>query len=246
MAAPPSPPILLLTTDRRLRPAKPGPRVRPARHEAWLTEAYVRAARDSGGLPLLLPPGPADLDALLRVADGVVLTGGHFDIHPSHYGEQVSGRLDRVEPARTDLELALARACLDRGVPVLGICGGHQALAVAAGGRLIQDLGTQPLDHEQPTDPATPWHPVRCEGRAASIFGAVVEVNSTHHQAVAADRPGLVSCGWASDGVVEVIAGEGPGFALGVQWHPELMGDLRPYRALVEACALRRRASPGE
>ena len=229
-------PILLLTTDRRLRPGKDHPRVRPARHEAWITEAYIDAVRGAGGLPLLLPPGPADLDALLRIADGVVLTGGFFDIHPSHYGEAVTGRLDRVEPARTDLELALARACLDRGVPVLGICGGHQALAVAAGGSLIQHLDPEPLDHEQPTDPAEAWHPVRCEGPAAELFGAEVQVNSTHHQAVRSPGQHLVACGWAPDGTVEVIASP-RSFALGVQWHAELLGDLRPYRALVEACS---------
>jgi len=189
---------------------------------------------------LLVPPGPPEvIDAWWGVAQAVVLTGGDFDIHPSWYGEAVEGRLDRVEPARTNLELALAKRCLAEGRPVLGICGGMQALAVAAGGRLIQDLppaSAKQLAHEQPTDPATPWHPVRVWGRAAAWIGAEIEANSTHHQAVRDAGVGLVICGRSPDGVAEVIASdEGRPFALGLQWHPELLGDDRSYRALIAA-----------
>lgn len=228
-------PVVLLTTDRRTPDPKPGPRVRPPRPEAWIGEAYIDAVRRAGGLPLLVPPGPTDLDRLLAAADAVVLTGGHFDIHPSHYGRGVQGRLDRVEPARTDLELALARACLERGVPVLGVCGGMQALAVAAGGTLVQDLPKAPIDHEQPTDPATPWHPVEADGALAALVGPRLEVNSTHHQAVEDPGPRLRACGWAPDGAIEAIEAIDHPFALGVQWHPELLGDDRLYAALAAA-----------
>jgi putative glutamine amidotransferase len=232
-------PVVLVTTDRR----NPGglyssTRIRPRRPEAFLAEAYIEAVRQAGGVPLLLPPGDADaLPQLLQRIDAVVLTGGDFDIHPSWYGEDVVARLDRVEASRTQVEVALARLCLARDIPILGICGGMQALAVAAGGRLIQDLppeGGEHLAHEQPTDPAVGWHKVRTEAPAAEWLGAEVFANSTHHQAVRDAGRGLRACGWATDGVVEVIAAE-KGFALGVQWHPELLGDLRPYEALVTA-----------
>lgn len=224
---------MLVTTDRREGVGEiPGPRVRPRRAEAWIGEAYVAAVRGAGGLPLLVPPGEEDVDRLLERSDGVVLTGGHFDIHPRWYGEEVHGRLDRVEEARTATEIGLARACLARGVPVLGVCGGMQALAVAAGGRLVQDLP----GHEQPTDPATPWHTVRVAAPADRWLGSAVPANSTHHQAVR-DPGFLVACGWSEDGTVEVVAAPDHPFALGVQWHPELQGDLRPYLALVTAAA---------
>jgi putative glutamine amidotransferase len=226
-------PIVLVTADRRA-PAgfKPVPRVRPLRPEVFVGESYVAAVRRGGGSPRVAAPGD-DAEDLLRGIDAVVLTGGDFDIHPSWYGAAVEARLDRVEPARTSTEIGLARACLARGIPILGVCGGMQALAVAAGGTLIQDLPKSPIDHEQPSDPAMPWHEVRIAAPADRWFGAKVAANSTHHQAVH-DPGGLVACGWTDDGVIEVIA-TAEGFALGVQWHPELLGDDRPYQALIAA-----------
>lgn len=236
-------PLVLVTADRTdAAPAPPGPRVRPVRQKVWIGEAYVAAVRAAGGLPLLVPPGETEVGALLARADALVLTGGHFDIHPSHYGEAVAGRIDRIEEDRTLTELALAAGALQQGLPVLGICGGMQALAVAAGGTLVQDLPGPPdaLEHEQPTDPAQPWHLVHVQGKAAGWLGrAVVQANSTHHQAVRVPGVGLVASGWTEDGVVEVIEGTGPGFVLGVQWHPEILRDLSPYQALLQASPAR-------
>lgn len=215
--------------------------MRPRRPETYVVEAYVESVRRAGGIPLVLPAGEEDAAALLDRVDGVLLTGGHFDIHPSHYGGVVSGRLDRVDEGRTHAELALALACLDRDLPILGVCGGMQALVVAAGGTLIQDLpkprpgDPEGIDHEQPHDPAKPAHVVTVTAPASQWLGESIPANSTHHQAV--DRPGagLVTCGWAPDGVVEVVASPTHRFVLGVQWHPELLGQLQPYQALLEA-----------
>jgi putative glutamine amidotransferase len=230
---------VLLTTDHR-QPVEPDGasanaegRVRPQRPEAWIGSAYVQAVRQAGGIPVLAPPGPTDVGALLQRVDAVVLTGGHFDIHPSHYGEAVTGRLDSVQPERTNLELELARQARRAGLPLLGICGGMQAMAVAAGGTLVQDVPKHPLDHEQPTDPTCAWHDVRVEPPAAQWLGTVVRANSTHHQAVALPGSDLIACGWAPDGTIEVICGTTARFELGLQWHPELLGDLAPYQALI-------------
>ncbi len=239
-------PLVLITTDR-LDPEVPSPllpnehgRLRPPRPKAWVYEAYVHAVVEAGGVPLLVPPAATDIERLLAVADGVVLTGGDMDIHPSHYGEAVQGRLDRVEPARTELELDLARACLEHDLPVLGICGGMQVLAVAAGGSLVQDLPVpdeahpERIRHEQLTDPATACHEVVLTGPAIGWFGDRIQVNSTHHQAI--KSPGAFEvCGASPDGVIEVIAHPHHAFAAGAQWHPEMLGQLGPYRALVAA-----------
>lgn len=216
-------------------PAAAGPRVRPVRPAVRLGTAYCDAVRAAGGLPLIVPPGTEVGPSLLAGMDAVVLTGGAFDIHPRHYGQAVHGRLDAPSEDRTTTELALARHCLDHDLPVLGICGGLQALAVAAGGTLIQDLGSQvpgSLEHEQPTDPATGWHPVAAEGALAGWLGAVLQVNSTHHQAV--DDPGpFAVAGRSPDGVIEALVLPGHRFCVGVQWHPELLGDGRLYDALI-------------
>lgn len=229
-------PVILVTADRRAPTGfADSPRVRPRRPEAFIGESYLEALRRAGAVPLVLPPGPSDVERILDRVDAVVLTGGDFDIHPSHYGEAVVARIDRVEPGRTDLELEVARSCLRRDLPLLGVCGGMQALAVAAGGSLVQDLPKIPLDHEQPGDPATPGHALRLDPAVARWFEGVVAVNSTHHQAVKQPGEGLVAAGWAPDGVVEVIWGPAFRFVLGVQWHPELLGQQGVYEGLVRA-----------
>ena len=209
-------------------------------------EAVVRALRAAGAEPLLLPPhdGSAEaraalVEAVLGRVDGLVLTGGSFDIHPRHYGQQVAGRLDRVDDGRTGLELELARAAMARDLPLLGVCGGMQAMAVAAGGTLLQDIKAalpEALEHEQPTDPARPAHPVTLgEGPLRRATGLdELQVNSTHHQAVE-DTGALVDSGWSPDGIIEVVHHPDRSFCLGVQWHPELLAGDPVYAAFVAA-----------
>lgn len=238
MIAPSMPVVLAITADRRSEgPLSTGGRVRPPRPEVFVKEALLRAVRAVGAEPVLLPPHDGDAaawaEAVIRFADGVILSGGAVDLHPSHYGQAVLGRLDRVDEGRAGLELALARLCLARDIPVLGVCGGMQTLAVAAGGSLIQDIGTQvtdALEHEQPTDPANPWHEVAVEPALQELFAAAtLQVNSTHHQAVAS--PGALQIGGrAPDGVAEILWRPDRRFCVGVEWHPELLA-LRPTEA---------------
>jgi putative glutamine amidotransferase len=188
---------------------------------------------------LILAPGDSEEErtGLLARVDAVVITGGHFDIHPQHYGTEVSSRLDATDAPRTEMELALARDCIRLEIPVLGVCGGMQVLAVASGGTLVQDILTEhpgALDHEQATDPAAPWHRVQLEATSRlAHMGKEIQVNSTHHQAVA-DPGEMVVTGRAPDGICEVIELPSHRFCVGVQWHPELL-DIAPYAALVEA-----------
>ncbi len=232
--------LVLVTAATRMPEALlDSDRIRPPRPEVWTPASYVEAIRSVGGTPLVLAPGGSEEEraALLASIDAVVITGGHFDIHPQHYGRAATSRLDATDAARTDMEIALARDCIRLEIPVLGVCGGLQVLAVASGGTLVQDILTEhpgALDHEQPTDPTEPWHPVQLDAasRLASM-GEVIQVNSTHHQAV--EDPGeMVVTGRAPDGICEVIELPSHRFCVGVQWHPELL-DRTPYTALAEA-----------
>jgi len=246
----PVPPIVIGITmgHRDLGPAPtPNGRVRPRRPEVVLKAALVEAVQATGAVAVLLPPlskganANQTVDRLLTRLDGVVLAGGAFDIHPRHYGQQVEGRLDAPDEGRTGLELSLARRLLHSSTPVLGICGGLQALAVAAGGTLhqhIPDAFPGAIDHEQATDPATPAHLVKAEaGLLQDALGENILVNSTHHQAI--DTPGALRIvGWAEDGVVE--AAEGPGrWCVGVQWHPELLAHDALFKSFFAACCTR-------
>lgn len=219
--------LVAVTCDRREGPAGLGPNVRPGRSEICVSELTVNHLRAVGLTPILLPPGGMDLELVMGVVAGVVITGGAFDIHPSHYGAPVTGRLDRVDAARTGLELALVRECRRRGTPLLGICGGMQALAVGLGGGLIQHVP----GHEQAHDPVSPAHPIVC---APGWEWLGQEVNSTHHQAVDPARLGsLTAVAHAPDGTIEAIA-SGSGRMFGVEWHPELLstpGSCRIFAA---------------
>lgn len=222
-----------ITSDRRpLSPIVSSKNVRPSRPEIFLKEALVSKIVAAGGMPFVLPPSHVSVEEycawVVSHVDAVVISGGSFDIDPSHYGQQVQGRIDRRDEDRTQLELRLAQHAIEKKIPILGICGGMQVLAVACNGALIQDIATHnpnALEHEQPTDPAQTWHQVQLSGCLREIYGQdSIGVNSTHHQAVLpSSRYSVV--GIAEDGIVEAIAIKDHPFAIGVQWHPELLCD---------------------
>ena len=188
--------IIANTTDRRAGKDSTEPnahgRIRPSRDQVYINESIIRVIRENGGEVILLPPEPNDVEDTvtwtMEHCDGIVITGGNFDIHPSVYGQTVRARIDRVDTGRTNLEIALARRAIAVDKPILGICGGMQALAVAGGGTLIQDIGTQvpgALEHEQPRSRATLAPHQHRSGLIRKAFGCgILRVNSTHHQAV--------------------------------------------------------------
>jgi putative glutamine amidotransferase len=238
----PRQPLVAITCDRRaVGPVNPpAGKVRVGKPEVFVNEAVVARVRDAGGIAVLLPPGDAEGgETLLAQVDALVVTGGAFDIHPSHYGQAVHARLDRVDEGRTDLELRLCRAAVAADLPTLGLCGGMQALVVALGGTLVQHVD----GHEQATDPHEAAHPlVVAETAPDSLAGLVgPDSNSTHHQA-AGDLGPLAVLARAPDGVVEAVWLPGARFVVGVQGHPELR-DGRLFDALVRAAASRRRAT---
>jgi putative glutamine amidotransferase len=216
-----------------------------ARRRYELNRGYVDAVASAGGLPVLLPYDPATAPAYLALLDGLVVTGGAFDVPPELYGEARRPECGPTRPERTAFEKDLLEAALAQRLPLLAVCGGMQLLDVVRGGTLYQDLRADAgiAGHEQPAPKDVPSHPVEVAPgtQLAALVGAGrLAVNSTHHQAVRDAGAGVLVSARAPDGVVEAIELPDLLFAIGVQWHPEAVAVHEPrhaalYRGLVEA-----------
>jgi putative glutamine amidotransferase len=212
-------------------------------------QRYVQALVAEGALPWLLPLLENDQETLrliYRRLNGVFLTGG-TDVDPSQYGEQRRPICGRSDPARDWVETNLVRWALRDGKPVFGVCRGIQAINVAAGGTLYQDVAA-----ERPGSLKHDWfapgegyqrdslvHDVSIEktSQLARIMEVDrIRVNSLHHQAINKLAPGLAATALAPDGLIEGVEGVGEPFLIGVQWHPEeLVGVHEPHRKLFQA-----------
>jgi putative glutamine amidotransferase len=210
-----------------------------------LRKNYFSALAEAGALPIALPHHAELAEAYLDRIDGLLVTGGAFDVDPSLYGEGSTHPTVTLKAGRTDFELAVTRGALKRDMPVLGICGGEQLLAVALGGTLIQHIPDSirtEIEHEQPNPRNEPGHEVAIaeDTLLARIIGKPrMAVNSAHHQAVATPGAGARVNAVAPDGVVEGVEHPGHRFALGVQWHPEYAVDPADpliFAAFVAAC----------
>jgi putative glutamine amidotransferase len=211
---------------------------------------YVDAIRRAGGVPVVLPPVLGPVREALDAIAGLIFPGGG-DIHPEHYGGDDHDANYGICHERDCFELVLARAALERDMPVMCVCRGMQVLNVALGGDLIAHIpdvyGTRVV-HRTPDVQAIP-HPVAIapDSHLARVYGETsVTVQSVHHQAVGRLGEGLRPVAWAADGVVEAVESDRHGFVVAVQWHPELdvPTDERPY-SLFDELVVRGRAYAG-
>lgn len=250
-------PVLIGVTTSELRIAsqvRREPHGEPARVEMALGMSYLRAVERAGGLPVVLPPLELDrVSPLLDRLSGVLLSGGP-DLDPAAYGRAAHPEMGPTEPQLDRFEVELAREADARGLPLLGICRGAQALNIARGGTLHQhlpDVTDDSVAHRQCEPGHEVTHKVRVAPRSglAEILGRrQTAVNSFHHQAVDVLGRGLQAVAWAQDGVIEGIEGRGDSLLLGVQWHAETLVDdpaqLALFRRLVAAAEERERARP--
>ena len=209
-----------------------------------LRENYASVVVGAGGTPVILPHEKSLIDEYLNLIDGLIITGGNFDVDPFMYGDPTSHQTVKLKPKRTDFEMSIIRIALERDFPVLGICGGQQLLNVALGGTLIQHIPDEinnALEHEQRNPRNEPGHIVSIkEGTLLKDIVNVtsMNVNSAHHQAVKTVSDFTVINAQTSDGLIEGIEVPGRKFCLGVQWHPEFEidpGDTRIFEALINA-----------
>lgn len=208
-----------------------------------LDRNYVSAVERAGGLPVIMPVfrSSADAKAYLERLDGVVFTGGP-DLDPKRWGEPKHPKAELLHPDRETSDFAALKAALSLDLPVFAICCGAQELNVALGGSLHQHVYDLP-GVKAHGDGAI--HEVAMEdSKTADILGTRrPSVNSWHHQACARIGKGLrVTC-MSPDGLVEGVESERHRWVVGVQWHPERMGDdarqRRLFRALVSAASSR-------
>jgi putative glutamine amidotransferase len=210
----------------------------------FLRARYVQAIEDLGGVPLILPltTDRAVRRTLLNGLQGLLLTGSGPDLPPHLYGERRRYDFSVVSRQRYAFELDIARMAADQKLPVFGICGGMQAINVAFGGTLVQDIASQvsaPLPHRSSLPATRVCHAVRV--LAESLLRRItrketIRVNSSHHQSVKQVAPRLIASAVAADGVIEAIESPAHPFFLGVQWHPEFLYERHDvHRRLFQA-----------
>ncbi len=204
------------------------------------SDTYVRATDEAiGAAAVLLPAnGPmADIETLLERLDGIILTGSRSNVQPNLYDGPPHAEGTPEDPGRDGITLPLIRAAIVRGLPLLAICRGFQELNVALGGSLHQRLQDLPdrMDHSAPLQPSSRIRQAKAHAIRVTPGGWLhrlaattdIAVNSLHNQGIDRLAPGLVAEGIAPDGTIEAVRvltgpeGPAPGFAVGVQWHPE-------------------------
>ena len=219
-------------------------------------ERNMAAVADvADALPLMFAADPAitHIDDLLDTVDGVLLTGARANVHPSHFGMDADPKYEPFDEKRDAIALPLVLACLQRGIPLFGICRGFQEMNVAGGGSLHPEIRELPgrMNHRMPRletgeihpDPEVIFadrHEVRLvpDGVFARLFGTeTVRVNSLHGQGILVPGKQVVVEGIAEDATMEAIRmKDTKGFALGVQWHAEYDPQTNPInKVLFEA-----------
>lgn len=216
--------------------------------KAFPRHYYVESIKDAGGIPLIIPPVRTAEEAadILKLVSGLVLTGGG-DISPRYLREDPRRGVGPCFPERDLSEILLTQLALQQDLPLLGICRGIQVLAVAAGGKIYQDIYSQSSSamlHNQTAPRQNAWHDVEIN-KNSFLFRLLdktkIGVNSLHHQAVSQIPQGFIQCALAGDGMIEGIEKLGAKFCLGVQWHPESMMETEIhskvlFKGFIEAC----------
>ena len=193
-----------------------------------IRQNYLHSIATLGGIPFPLLHSLNNVNDISKFLDGIIITGGNFDIHPSIYGKNNINARNKKHN-RTTFEMKLCEIGLNKDIPILGICGGEQLLNVVCGGTLIQDIrnhNPNALKHEQKNPRNETSHQVNIKKntKLSMIMNKIeINVNSAHHQAVHKLGNDLIATGYALDGTIESIEHIKHNWCIGVQWHPEFL-----------------------
>ena len=189
---------------------------------------YLHSIYQLGGIPFPLLHTDKNIKDIYNLLDGLIITGGNFDINPELYGK-ISKNSRIIKNFRTDFEVSICKMFLKSAKPILGICGGEQLLNVACGGTLIQDIkinNINTIEHEQKNPRDQTSHEVKIISNTMLkkiVKKKIINVNSAHHQAVEKLGENLIINGFANDGTIESIEHTKHRWCIGVQWHPEFI-----------------------
>ena len=210
--------------------------------------SYMRAVKEFGGIPILLPlyNEADDLADLIDYVDGIIYSGGP-DVNPLMFFEDAIIGCKEIIKERDELELNLLPIILKKHKPILGICRGIQTMNIALGGDIYQDIVSQTqsqIGHYQKAKGNNPTHMVHIDKNSMlyEIVGKEeIAVNSFHHQAIRAVANQLEVAAYSKDGLVEAVTMKKYPFFLGVQWHPESLYtedemSCRIFGAFIKAC----------
>ena len=210
-----------------------------------LRQNYCDAVSKSGGIPLILGNDINLIEHYSKLLDGLIISGGDFDINPEIFGEKIKHNSVKIKPSRTEFEINITKNILSHNKPVFGICGGQQLLAVILGCTLwqhIPDDVENALNHEQPNPRNEPGHYVNIK-RDTKLHKIVkttqINVNSAHHQAINKFPDNIKINAVAQDGIIEGIEDHKYKWCIGVQWHPEFLinnEDKKIYESFIKAC----------
>ena len=193
-----------------------------------IRENYLTCLHEFGAIPFPLFHQNSINDYLVKTLDGLVITGGNFDINPTLYSKTTDGSRN-IKNKRTNFEIDIFKKFLQTSKPILGICGGEQLMNVATGGDLIQDIKASVntnIEHEQPNPRNEVSHEVYLENNS-KLFQIIkqdkIKVNSAHHQSVNNTGENFTVSALASDKIIEAIEHTQHPWCLGIQWHPEFL-----------------------
>jgi putative glutamine amidotransferase len=210
-----------------------------------LRENYSAALSNNGAIPILLTHDSSNIDFWAENLDGLLFTGGNYDIDPSLYGEIPKLNKIILNDSRSNFEINLFKKFFATGKPILGICAGEQLMNVMLGGTLIQYIPDEIenfLEHSRAKDRRQFCHSVSIQ-KDTLLYNILqcneIEVNTSHRQAVRTPGNNIIVNAIAPDNVIEGIEVKGHPFCLGVQWHPEYMlgtHDHKIFHHFVNSC----------
>lgn len=216
----------------------------------WMLPAYLDAVTEAGGIPVILPliDNNEDIKNLVSLYDGFLLTGGQ-DINPKIYNEEKAKHCGYINHERDTMEEILLSEILKADKSILAICRGFQLLNSHLGGKLYQDISIEKnsgkgSNHRQRKPYNKPVHKINVK-EDSLLFKIInkkeINVNSLHHQAVKELSQKVEEAGITEDGIIESIYLKGKKFALGVQWHPELLyrdfeEQFMIFKAFIDSC----------